>query len=117
MTPREYEMAVAEHFRAMGYRVELGPGSSDGGIDAIATKGQERLAVQAKMYGETTRRVNREQVHALYGAAAARDCTGSVLATDGELMPDAEAVARKLGIQVLRLTPASVPSRGPRGRS
>lgn len=108
MTPREYEVSVAEHFRAQGYRVKLGPGAHDGGIDVLAAKGPERLAIQAKMYGGTTRRVNREQIQQLYGAAAACDCTGSVLVTDGDLMPDAEAVARKLGVRVLHLDPPPV---------
>lgn len=109
MTWRAYEEAVADHFRALGYVVELGPGTGDGGIDAIATKGRERLAIQAKMYGNTTRRVNREQIQQLYGAAAARDCTGSVIATDGDLMPDAEQVARKLGITVLQIQAGGQP--------
>jgi len=115
MTPRQYEMAVAEHFRAQGYRVELGPGTRDGGIDVLAIKGSQRLAIQAKMYGHTTRRVNREQIQQLFGAAAARDCTGSVLATDGDLMPDAELVARKLCVTVLRFPVLPVPA--PRRRA
>jgi len=66
------------------------------------------------MYGATTRRVNREQVMQLHGAAAWFDCTGAVIATDGDLMPDAEAVAAKLRIGVLRL-PATAPAPpGPR---
>ncbi len=117
MTPREYEMAVAEHFRAQGYRVELGPGTRDGGIDVLAIKGSQRLAIQAKMYGGTTRRVNREQIQQLYGAAAACDCTGSILATDGDLMPDAKVVARKLGVTVLRFAAHPVAAPRPTARS
>jgi len=102
MTPREFEAAVAAHFESKGYTTELGAGTNDWGVDVFATKGRERLAIQAKMYGGTTRSVNREQVMQLHGAAAWFECTGAVLATDGELLPDADAVARKLGISILR---------------
>lgn len=103
MTPREYEVAVAAHFASKGYTTALGAGRSDWGVDVFATKGQEKLAIQAKMYGATSRSLNREQVMQLYGAAAWFDCTGAVIATDGRLMPDAERVAAKLGIAILRL--------------
>jgi len=102
VTPREYEAAVATHYEAQGYATSLGAGTNDWGVDVFASKGRDRLAIQAKMYGGTTRSVNREQVMQLYGAAAWFDCTGAVIATDGELLPDAVAVARKLGVSILR---------------
>lgn len=77
------------------------------GVDVIATKGSERLAVQAKMYGGSTRLVNRECLMQLHGAAAYFDCTSAVLATNGGVMPDARAVADKLGIRILELNRAN----------
>jgi len=103
VTPSEYEALVARHYRKLGYTVEDRPASNDWGIDVIASKGDERIAVQAKMYGGSTRPVNRAQVMELHGAAAYFDCTRAVVATDGRLMSDALAVAAKLGIEILRL--------------
>ena len=101
-SPREFEEAVARALRAEGYATELTGGINDWGVDVFATRGAERLAVQAKMYAGS-RPVNRRQIFELHGAADYFDCTGAVLATDGELMPDAAAAAAKLGIRVLRL--------------
>lgn len=106
MTPSEYEALVARHFRKLGYDVEDRAASNDWGIDVIASKGDERIAVQAKMYGGSTRSVNRAQIMELHGAAAYFGCTRAVLATDGGVMFDAVAVAAKLGIEILRLPAA-----------
>jgi restriction system protein len=109
MTPREYEELVAATLQAEGYATEPGPGWQDWGVDVIACRGPERLAVQAKMYGGSTRQVGREAVMQLHGAAAWFDCTGAVIATDGALTADAELVARKLRIRVMRVEPGRAP--------
>lgn len=103
MTPSEYEDLVGDHFRKLGYAVEDRPPTNDWGIDLIATKGGERIAVQAKMYGGSPRPVNRAQLMELHGAAAYFDCTQAVLATNGRVLADAAAVAAKLNIEILRL--------------
>lgn len=110
MTPSEYEALVADHYVRLGYEVENRPGTNDWGIDVIATKDAERIAVQVKKYGGTTRPVNRAQMMELYGAATFFDCTRAVLATDGRVMADAEQVASKLGIEILRLSAGLNPS-------
>lgn len=53
MTPADYEHLVGEYFRRLGYRVTVTPASNDYGIDIIATRGNEKIAIQAKMYGGT----------------------------------------------------------------
>lgn len=53
MTPADYEHLVGEHFRRLGYHVTVTPASNDYGIDIIATRGNEKIAIQAKMYGGT----------------------------------------------------------------
>lgn len=103
MTPSEYEALVAEHYVGQGFTVDDRPATNDWGIDIIATKGAERVGVQVKMYGGTARPVNRAQVMELFGAAAYFDCTRAVIATDGRVMSDAEAVAKKLSIEILRI--------------
>ena len=91
--PNEYESLVAAHFARLGYEVEDRPASHDWGVDVIAENSDERVAIQAKMYGGSARPVNRAQIMELYGAAAYFDCTRAVLATNGRVMSDAAAVA------------------------
>lgn len=102
MTPQQYEEYVGLLYANKGYDVSVSPLSNDWGIDVIAIKGDEKIGIQAKMYGESSRSVNRRVIMELYGAAAYQDCTKAVLATDGEIYPDAIEVAQKLGIDILR---------------
>ena len=101
MKPGEYEEYVASLFQERGYKTVLTPLCNDWGIDVIATKGEEKIAIQAKMYGHTSRKVNRAAIMQLYGAMAYQDCTNAVLATNGEVLDDAVLVANKLGIKFL----------------
>ncbi|MSR98488.1 restriction endonuclease [Arthrobacter sp. BL-252-APC-1A] len=100
MTPAEYESQIAAYFAHRGYRTQQTEISGDYGVDVFAENADERLAIQVKMYG-TARRVNRQMVMELHGAKDYFDCDRAVIATDGELLPDAREVAAKLGIQVL----------------
>lgn len=101
MTPREFEEHVCEHFHRQGYKVEITPVSGDYGIDAFAIKGKEKLAIQAKMYGGSTRKINRQCVMELYGAKDYFDCTKATIVTDGAFLPDAIKVAEKLNIEIV----------------
>jgi restriction system protein len=103
MRPDEYEYAVAQYLKDLGYAVEVTSYSNDYGVDIFATKGDERIAVQAKMYGGTSRRVNRQMIMELHGAKDYFDCTSAIVATDGDILPDAEEVAIKLGIAIFRI--------------
>ena len=93
MHPRQFEELVCEHVRKQGYTAETTSYCNDYGVDVFATKGKERIAVQAKMYGNTTRKVNRQMVMELHGAKDYFDCSKGVIATDGALLRDAITVA------------------------
>lgn len=103
MTPRQFEELVCEHYRKQGYKAEITPLSGDHGIDVFATKGKEKLAIQAKMYGSSTRKINRQCVMELHGAKDYFDCTKAIIATDGIFLPDAVQVAEKLNIEIIYL--------------
>ncbi|MFZ4799179.1 MAG: restriction endonuclease [Bacteroidia bacterium] len=109
MTPKQFEELVCEHFRNKGYKAEATSYSNDYGVDVFATKGKEKIAVQAKMYGGGTRKINRQMVMELHGAKDYFDCTKAVIATDGILLADATEVANKLKIEILNID-SSVPS-------
>ena len=103
MNPRQFEELVCEYFRKQGYCAETTSYSNDYGIDVFATKGKEKLAVQAKMYGNSTRKINRQMIMELHGAKDFFDCTKAIIATDGTLLSDALCVAEKLKIEILYL--------------
>jgi hypothetical protein len=105
VNPREYELMVAQTLQSEGWETEVTPSTGDYGVDVFARRKGSKLAVQAKMYGGSARRVNRDAVMRLYGAAAYFDCDACLIATDGEILPDAMEVARKLGVGV-RMIPA-----------
>lgn len=103
MNPRQFEELVCEHFRQQGYKTELTTYSNDYGIDGFATKGKVKIAIQSKMYGHTTRKINRQTVMELHGAKDFFDCSKAVIATDGAFLPDALTVAEKLKIEIVYL--------------
>jgi restriction system protein len=59
MKPYEFEQLVCDHYRQKGYRVQTTSASNDYGIDVFAEKKGEKIAVQVKMYGGSTRKRNR----------------------------------------------------------
>ncbi len=103
MNPRQFEEMVCEYFRNEGYDAETTSYNNDFGVDVFATKGKEKIAVQAKMYGGSTRKINRQMIMELHGVKDFFDCTKAVIATDGTLLPDAIQVAKKLNIEILYL--------------
>lgn len=50
LDPRRFEAFVAELLTARGYRTQLTQASHDFGVDVVASRGSERLAVQVKHY-------------------------------------------------------------------
>ncbi|WP_416439704.1 restriction endonuclease [Phnomibacter sp. MR] len=108
MNPKQFEELICEHYRQKGYEANTTSYSNDYGVDVFATKGKEKIAVQAKMYGSGTRKINRQMVMELHGAKDYFDCTKAVIATDGVLLPDAIEVARKLKIEILSIDASTV---------
>lgn len=103
MTPKQFEELVCEHFSKKGYETKMTSYSNDYGVDVFATKGKEKIAIQAKMYGGGTRKINRQMVMELHGAKDYFECTKAIIATNGIFLPDALEVANKLKIEVLNI--------------
>jgi HJR/Mrr/RecB family endonuclease len=53
MDPRQFEAAICELFRKLGYLVMQTPYSNDGGKDAIAEKDGRKCVIECKRYAET----------------------------------------------------------------
>jgi restriction system protein len=105
MTPREYEKYVCEVFSRKGYEAKLTPQNNDYGIDIFAYNKGEKIGIQAKMFGHTTRKVNRQMVMELHGAKDFFECDKAILVTNGEVLETANEVAKQLGVEILFLIP------------
>jgi hypothetical protein len=112
MRPEQYEHHVAAVLRSEGWQTTVTRRSRDMGVDVVAERTGQRMAVQVKLYGASSTKVNAEHVMCLHGAAAYADCDRAMLATDGTLSSEAMAVAEKLGIEVRRVPAIDDPSGG-----
>lgn len=103
MRPDQYERVVALYFEDKGFETELSPYTNDYGVDVFARKGPTRVAIQAKMYGGTSRKINRQMIMELHGAKDYFDCDCAVIATNGDVIDNALDVARKLKIEIIHV--------------
>lgn len=95
LPPHDFEQEVGRWLKREGWRVEQRGGTGDGGIDLLATRGRETLAVQCKRYAESAT-VTAAQVRDLYGAAVASGSTRAALVTTGRISRAAMAWAEEL---------------------
>ena len=107
MTPDQYEKYVANYFHNKGYKVKQTPYSNDYGVDVFAEKNKEKIAIQAKMFGNSNRKINRQMVMEFYGAKDFFNCNKGIIVTDGEIIQNAKDVADKLGVEILFIYPQS----------
>ena len=104
MNPEQYELQVADFFEKKGYITDITSFTNDYGVDVFATKGNKKIAIQAKMYG-SGRSINRQMVMELCGSMHYFDCTSAKLVTNGQVLSDAQEVAKKLRIEIIYLNP------------
>ncbi len=103
MRPDEYEQLVASYFADLGYEVEITSYTNDFGLDVVATRDNSKIAIQAKMFGDTSRKINRQMVMELHGVKDYFDCDKAIIATNGEVIENAREVATKLDIDILHV--------------
>lgn len=85
---------------AEGWVCKVSPRGPDGGVDVIAERGDERVAIQTKMYRASGRRVKTSDVRDLHGAAALSGCARAMLVTDSTVPPSIVEACRTLGIEL-----------------
>ncbi len=97
---KEFEILVGEAFRLQGYQVtENHAGGTDGGIDLILRKGNEKFLVQCKQWKAFT--VGVTIVRELYGVMAAERAVGGFVVTSGQFTKDAEAFAKGRNVELI----------------
>ena len=95
---REFEVAIRVIYEKMGYKVTLTPATGDFGVDVIAERGSDKLAIQAKRYNGTV------GVHAVQEAASGAfyyKATQAVVVTNSFYTPKAKELAEKLGVDLI----------------
>jgi len=103
MRPDEYEHIVAEYFERKGYKTKVSQYSNDYGVDVFAIKDKTKIAIQVKMFGNSTRPINRQMVMELHGAKDYFDCSKAIIATNGRIIENAKEVADKLNIEIIKI--------------
>ena len=98
MTPREFEVFVAEVFRRSGYNVQLTPQTRDGGADIIVSHSVGGvpyvLLVECKRY-EENRPISVAIVREAYGVMEDSGANKCAIVTTSRYSPDAKAFAER----------------------
>ena len=74
----QFEEEVAKLFSKMGYKTVKTRASNDGGVDVIASRGREKIAIQCKRYNK---KISPSIARELYGVLCAGDYTSGIIAT------------------------------------
>ena len=100
---RDFEFLIYELFRHQGYKVELGPGRGDGGIDMTLLQtdpiGDIMTAIQTKRY-RPDRSIDLQAIQALHGAAHANELQKSAFVTTSRYLPSARKFAQRENVRM-----------------
>jgi len=99
LSGKEFEYFLKWLFEEMEYIVELTMITADSGVDLIATKNKERVAVQAKRYGRNTK-VSNAVILKTHGGRDVYACDKSMVITTSFFTRHAIEDAEKLNIEL-----------------
>lgn len=94
---RDFEKLYANIFDRLGYKITLGSGSHDKGLDIIAEKAddfQMVVGIQCKRYAKGNT-VDPNDVYALFGVVLGRKMNKGILATTSTFGPDSYQFAKE----------------------
>jgi len=99
LSPRGFEEFIGDLFEGLGYqRVNIRGGSGDQGVDILAEKDGQRVAIQCKRYKGI---VGLHQVRDLIGAMRLEDAQRGLLITTGVFSIQAERMVREAQIEMI----------------
>jgi len=97
---REFEYLVGQVFKDQGFKVQMGKGSQDGGIDiTLANRKGETLIVQCKHWKGTS--VGAPQVREMAGAVQLHGAKHGAIVCSGRFTQNAWQEAKELGITLV----------------
>jgi restriction system protein len=91
MSGSQFEYYVASLLRHQGYAAQVTKASGDFGVDIVARRASDVLAVQAKRYASA---VGRQAVSDVVAAMAHYDCTQAMVVTNRYFTTDAKTLAQ-----------------------
>jgi hypothetical protein len=97
MSGAQFEVFVADLFRAMGYRAVVLGGAGDQGVDVIVSRRHERVAVQCKNY---KRRVGNRPVQEVFAGTRLHRCEEAWVVAPAGFTSGAIALARSTGVSL-----------------
>jgi len=99
--PFEFEKFIAKLFRAMEYNTEVTSKTGDYGIDVIARKGTETIAIQVKRYMEGNN-VGNQEVQRLLGSMKLKNvkATHGILVTTSRFTVQAKIQAEETDVEL-----------------
>lgn len=95
MTGNEFEYAIAELFKKMGYFAVVTKASGDQGIDVIAEKEGRKFGIQTKCYGS---KVTNTAVQETAAGIVYYECDRGIVITNNHFTPSAIQLAAKNNI-------------------
>lgn len=94
----DFERHVAETYRRLGYSVNVTKRSGDYGVDVIANKGTERLAIQTKQYSGS---VGNDSVQEAHTGKMMYNCTAAAVVCTSTFTSAAQATARVTNVELI----------------
>jgi HJR/Mrr/RecB family endonuclease len=98
MTGYEFEYCIAELLEKQGYITEIQGGAGDLGIDIIATKEDERLAIQCKRFSQ---KVSRRAVSDVVAGMHHYKCNQAMVVTNNYFHKGAIELAKSNNVQLV----------------
>ncbi len=98
LSPEEFEQHVADTYRFMGYRTQLTKRVGDQGVDVIATRGDERLAIQCKRYAD---KASNAAVQAVHAGRVHYSCNAAAVVCLGGFSQSAQSIASSTRVSLI----------------
>jgi restriction system protein len=98
LSPREFEQHVAQSFEFLGYSTVLTPRVADQGVDVIASKGTETIAIQCKRYSD---HAPNSAVQAVHAGAVHYGCNRALLVCLGGFSNSAVELSSSTSVELI----------------
>lgn len=98
ITPTEFEIAVAEKLKGMGWEATVTKGSGDQGADVVARRNSKAVVLQCKYYG---RPVGNKAVQEITAARDFYSANAAYVVTNSSYTKAAEELANATNVQLL----------------
>ncbi len=98
LSPREFEHHVAQSFEYLGYSTVLTPRVADQGVDVIASKGTETIAIQCKRYSD---HAPNSAVQAIHAGAVHYGCNRALVVCLGGFSNSAVELSSSTSVELM----------------